>query len=56
MSENTVEIPKEMADYIRGRYWFKHYIDLEELVMEAVRRLMDRKDILWGRWRRMKNE
>lgn len=48
MSENTIKIPKAMADYIRGRYWFKHYIDLEEFVKDAVRHLMDRKDDLWG--------
>lgn len=47
ISENTVEIPKAMADSIREMEWFKLYIDFEDFVLDAVRRHV--KNVKWRR-------
>ena len=43
MSEDvTVKIPKAMVDHIQKQPWFKtHYHDLDDFVMDAVRRLKE---------------
>jgi hypothetical protein len=38
----TVQIPKETADYIRKQEFFKLYNSLEEFVMEAVRNQLEK--------------
>ena len=39
--EETVKIPKPMADWIRNQDLFKLYSDLQEFVVDAVRRQME---------------
>ena len=48
MSEDvTVKIPKAMADAIRKKEWFKLYNDLDDFVVDAVRRQMERWMRCW---------
>lgn len=43
MSEGVkVKIPKVVADFIRKQEWFKLYNDLEDFVVDAVRRQVER--------------
>ena len=40
----NVELPEAMVNFIRERPWFEHYSDFEDLVLEAVRQLIERKE------------
>jgi hypothetical protein len=37
----TVQIPKATADYIRKQGFFRRYNDLDDFVMDAVRKRLD---------------
>jgi len=43
----TVKIPKVMADEIREMPWFRLYNDLEDFVLEAVRKREESWTRLW---------
>ena len=47
MSEETVKVPKELADSIRKMPWFAYYESLEDFVLEGTRKLNEKWMTVW---------